>query len=329
MKKENKIITSENVNSKQSYSNILRRIFGIIGITVLTAIFISFLSPYFFTARNILNVLRQSSFLLLMAIGQTLVIITAGIDLSVGTTISITGCVAAYFAIILNGNLTVAYTIGILCGGMIGFLNSMIINIGRVVPFLATLSTMIIGSGVLLYVTKGVPIPPFLKPFSTLGRGYVGWIPIPIIIVTIVAFIFYIITSNTVFGKYIYAVGGNPNAAKVSGINVEKIICYVYTISGLLSGLAGVMLASRLDSGQPTAGKGMELISIAASVVGGASFFGGEGTIYGTVAGVLLIGIIGNGLNLLNISSFLHQAVIGIVIIMAVVIDQNTKRKNL
>lgn len=329
MKKESEVITNEKVSSKQNYSNSFRRIFVIISVEVLIVIGLSLLNPYFLTTRNILNVLRQSSFLFLVAIGQTLVIITAGIDLSVGTIVSITGCAAAYFAIILNGNLAVAYTLGILLGGMVGFLSSMFIVVGNVVPFLATLSTSIIGYGVLLYVTKGVPIPPFLEFFSTLGRGYVGWIPIPIIIIIIIGIIFYIITSNTVFGKHIYAVGGNPNAARVSGINVKKIICCVYTISGLLSGLAGVMLASRLDSGQPTAGVGMELTAIAASVVGGASFFGGEGSIYGTALGVLLIGIIGNGLNLLNISSFLHQAIIGIVIIIAVVVDQSAKRDSL
>lgn len=321
-------IPSENVKKSLDYSNTIRSL-GIVGITILVALGISFFSPYFFTTRNILNVLRQSSFLLLLAIGQTIVIIARGIDLSVASTISISGCIAAYFVIILNGNLFIAFTIAVLCGGIIGLINALLITIGKMEPFLATLSTMIIGSGLLLYVTGGVPVVPYVSSFTTLGRGYLSWIPIPIIIVGIIAFIFHIITSNTVFGKHIYALGGNPNAARVSGINVERTTCYAYIISGLLAGLAGVMLASRLASGQPAAGTGMELMSIAASVVGGASFFGGEGSIYGTVTGVLLIGIIGNGLNLLNVSSFLHQVVIGTIIIIAIIVDRNIKRRGL
>lgn len=329
MKEKNNNLSKKD-NTSINYGNIIRSL-GIVGITILVALGISFLSPYFFTTRNILNVLRQSSFLLLLAIGQTIVIITRGIDLSVSSTISISGCVAAAFVIFLNGNIAVAFTLGILAGGIIGIINALLVNVGKMEPFLATLSTMIIGSGTLLYFTGGVPIVPFvdLESFTTLGRGYISWIPIPIVIVGIIAFIFYIITSNTVFGKHIYAVGGNPNAARVSGINVERSTAYAYIISGLLAGLAGVLLASRLASGQPASGEGMELMSIAASVVGGASFFGGEGTIYGTVSGVLLIGIIGNGLNLLNISSFLHQVVIGTIIIIAIIVDRNIKRRGL
>jgi len=326
MNGENKM-PSKNKNKKLDYSNIIRSL-GIIGITILVAIGISFFSPYFFTTKNILNVLRQSSFLLLLAIGQTIVIVARGIDLSVASIISISGCIGAYLVIILNGNIFIAFAIGILCGGIIGLINGLLITKGKMEPFLATLSTMIIGSGTLLYVTGGVPIVPYVKTFTTLGRGYVSWIPIPIIIVGIIAYIFHIITSNTVFGKHVYALGGNPNAARVSGINVERTTCYAYIISGLLTGLAGVLLASRLASGQPAAGTGMELMSIAASVVGGASFFGGEGTIYGTVTGVILIGIIGNGLNLLNVSSFLHQVVIGSVIIIAIIVDRNLKKRS-
>jgi len=326
MNEKNKML-SKNVTFRSNYINIIRSL-GIFGITILLIFIISFLSPNFYKTENILNVLRQSSFLLLVAIGQTLVIITQGIDLSVTTIVSVTGCVAAYFVIILNGNLIIAFTIGILSGGIIGLINALLINVGKMEPFLATLSTQIIGYGALLYITNGVPIVPYLylKPFAILGRGYIGWLPIPIIVVMIITFIFYIITSNTVFGKYIYAIGGNPNAARVSGINVERTIIYVYIISGLLSGLAGVLLASRLNSGQPNAGKDIVTMSIAATVVGGTSFFGGEGTIWGTFSGVVLIGIIGNGLNLLNVSSFLHQVVIGSIIVMAIIIDRYIKR---
>lgn len=325
MKEENNNLLEKN-NIGFNYGNIFRSL-GIIVITILVAIGISLLSPYFFTTKNILNIIRQSSFLCLLSMGQTIVIITRGIDLSVSSTISISGCVAAYFTILLDGNIAVAFIIGILAGGIIGIINALLINVGKMEPFLATLSTMIIGSGALLYVTGGVPIVPYVNSFTTLGRGYIGWLPIPIIIVIIIAFILDNITSNTVFGKHIYAVGGNPNAARVSGINVERSIASAYIISGLLAGSAGVLLASRLSSGQPSAGTGMELMSVCAAVVGGASFFGGEGTIYGTVSGVLLIGIIGNGLNLLNISSFLHQVVIGTILIFAIIIDRYIKRR--
>lgn len=265
----------------------------------------------------------------MVAIGQTLVIITTGIDLSVSTIISISGCVAAYFVIILNGNLIIGFTMGILSGGIVGLINALLINVGKMDAYLTTLSTQIMGFGTLLYITNGVPVVPYahLEPFTIIGRGYIGWLPIPIIIVIIITFIFHIITSNTVFGKYIYAIGGNSNAARVSGINVERIITSVYIISGLLAGLAGVLLASRLNSGQPNAGKEFVTYSIAATVVGGTSFFGGEGTILGTCAGVILIGIIGNGLNLLNVSSFLHQVVIGSIIVIAIIIDRYIKRQ--
>jgi ribose/xylose/arabinose/galactoside ABC-type transport system permease subunit len=325
MNEKNKML-SKNIIFSSNYILIIRSL-GLFAFTTLLIFIISFLSSNFYKTENILNVLRQSSFLLLTAIGQTLVIITQGIDLSVTTIVSITGCVAAYFVTLSNGNLIIGFTIGILSGGIIGLINAWLINVGKMEPFLATLSTQIIGFGTLLYITNGVPVVPYLylKSFAILGRGYIGRIPIPIIIAISIAFIFYIITSKTVFGKYIYAIGGNPNVARVSGIKVERIIVYVYIISGLLSGLAGVLLASRLNSGQPNAGKDIVIMSIAATVVGGTSFFGGEGTIWGTFLGVILIGIIGNGLNLLNVSSFLQQVVIGSIIVIAIILDRSLK----
>lgn len=319
-------IAAEKAQPKMDYQAFVRS-FGIIAITLLVGVVLSLLSPYFLTAENILNVIRQSSFLLLIAIGQTLVIITAGIDLSVSSVISISGCLTTF--LLLKGiDLNLAFLAGVVSGGLVGVLNAFLITIGRMEPFLATLSTQIIGAGTILYATQGVPIVPFNNDsFSFLGRGYLGWLPVPILVVAVVAILAHFMVSHTVFGRHLYAVGGNPKAAKVSGIDVDRMISWAYVISGLLAGLAGVMLASRLISGQPSAGVGMELNSIAAAVVGGASFFGGEGTIYGTVAGVILIGIIGNGLNLLNVSSFLHQAVIGSVIVFAVVLDRQMKKR--
>ncbi|HPU62305.1 MAG TPA: ABC transporter permease [Bacillota bacterium] len=326
---KNQMASANNVllkNSKKASRQALTRSFGIIVITFIVAAVVSVLSPWFLTSENIINVLRQSSFLLLVALAETLAIITAGIDLSVSSVVSISGCLTAF--LVLKGySLPLAIVAGIAIGTFLGAINAILITVGKMEPYLATLSMQIIGAGGILYATQGVPVVPFNDAFTVLGRGYLGSLPVPIVVAGVIAVLVHLMLTSTVFGRHIYAVGGNPKAARVSGVNVSRVIALTYMISGSLAGLSGVMLASRLASGQPSAGVGMEVYAIASSVVGGASFFGGEGTIYGTVAGVLLIGIIGNALNLLNVSSFLHQVIIGGVIVVTVVIDRRMKRR--
>ncbi len=320
--------STANKENKKPKIRLNNRNFGIIAITFGVGVLVSILSPWFLTSENIINVLRQNSFLFLLAMSETMVIISGGIDLSVGPIVSLSGCLAAYL-VKIGVSIPLALLAGIIAGSCVGLVNGLLVTIGRMEPYLATLSMQILLAGGILYVTQGVPIVPFKDAFTIVGRGYIGFMPVPIIVVAIVGIAIHIMMSSSVFGRHIYAVGGNRKAAKVSGINLARIIVTTFIISGSLAGLSGVMLASRMASGQPSGGNGMELYAIAASVVGGASFSGGQGTIYGTLSGVVLIAIIGNALNLLNISSFLHQVVIGSVIVITVIFDRRMKRKEL
>lgn len=300
---------------------------SIIGL-VLFAIVVSFLSPRFLTMPNMLNVLRQTSINAVIAAGMTFVILTGGIDLSVGSILAFSGAVCA--SLIASGNSVVVAIIGaIVIGGLVGALSGVIISKGKIQPFIATLAMMTVLRGATLVFTDGKPITlgtsKSAMAFTTIGAGQLLNIPIPIYIMIIVFAICYYILTQTRLGRYVYALGGNEEATRLSGLNTSKIKIYVYTISGILASIAGIIVTSRLFSAQPNAGSGYELDAIAAVVLGGTSLSGGQGSILGTVIGALIIGILNNALNLLNVSSYYQMIAKGVVILIAVLLDRKQK----
>lgn len=305
--------------------NSFSKVGPLIGLIIIT-ILLTFLSDSFFTVNNIMNLLRQISINALIAFGMTFVILTAGIDLSVGSLLALGSALTA--GMLASGiDPVLAIFIGLLIGLALGAINGLIITKGKVAPFIATLATMTIFRGITLVYTDGKPITGLSDSaiFEMIGRGYLFGIPFPIIIMLIVFIILSFVLKSTVFGRQVYAVGGNEEAATLSGIKTDRVKIWVYSLTGMLSVLAGIILTSRLNSAQPTAGTSYELDAIAAVVIGGTSLMGGRGRIVGTLIGALIIGVIGNGLNLLSVSSFFQLIVKGGVILLAVLFDRRSK----
>ena len=298
-----------------------------LGIIVAFLVLCVFLSVFpktsgsFFTRQNIFNVLRQISTNLFLACGMTMVIILGGIDLSVGSIIALSGCISAGCVARYNLPLPIALLMGLLVGLLVGMFNGAVISKTTIPAFIVTLATMNIAKGLAYVNTGGSPVRVVTKEWQFLGAGYVGIFPTPVVILVIVLIITAIIMNKTKMGRHMYAVGGNQQAAEFSGIKVEKVKFFVHAFSGLMAGLAGIVLASRMYSGQPTAGDGAEMDAIAAVVVGGTSMAGGSGKIGGTIIGGLIIGVLNNGLNLLNVNSFWQYVVKGVVILLAVFLD--------
>jgi ribose transport system permease protein len=288
---------------------------------VLLALVLSFLSDRFLTVSNLLNVARQVSLNAIIAVGMTLVIITGGIDLSVGSILALSGSITA--GLLVAGQATsVAVIAGLLVGALLGAGNGLLITRGGIPPFIATLGVMTIARGATLVYTDGRPITGMTEGFRQIGGGYLGAIPIPVIIMALVVLTVYVILTRMKLGRYIYAIGGNQEATRLSGINTGTYTLIVYTLGGVLSALSGIVLTSRLNSAQPTAGMGFELDAIAAVVLGGTSLAGGVGGVMGTLVGAMIIGVLDNGLNLLNVSSFYQQIAKGTVILLAVLLDR-------
>lgn len=302
----------------------LKKYKSVIGL-IIFIIVISIFNKNFRTISNILNIFRQSSINFIVAVGMTFVILTGGIDLSVGSTIAFTGAICA--SMISSGsNVFLAVVVALILGAIIGIFNGLTISKGKLQPFIATLATMTIMRGATLVYTNGRPISAGggsgSAAFNKIGTGYFLKIPIPIYIMIVVFVLAYFILKNTKFGRHVYALGGNETAAKLSGINVDKVKIFVYSVSGLLAALAGIILTSRLSSAQPTAGTGYELDAIASVVLGGTSLSGGVGGVGGTIIGALIIGIINNALNLMDVTSYYQTMVKGLVILVAVLLDR-------
>ncbi|MCH7613499.1 MAG: ribose ABC transporter permease [Candidatus Marinimicrobia bacterium] len=280
------------------------------------------------TISNLLNVAQQTSINAIIAVGLTFVIITAGIDLSVGSILAFSGVVLAS---VLNAGMPIpiAMLTGLGVGLLCGIVNGLLISYGRLPPFISTLGLMSVARGAALLYTNGRPISGFPNSFRYLATGEILNIPMPVFIMVIVYLIAHFLLTRTVFGRYTYAIGGNEEAATVSGVNVKFYKTMVYGLCGLLSGLAAIILTARLNSAQPIAGFMYELDAIAATVIGGTSLMGGVGRLSGTLIGALIMGVIRNGLNLLGVSSFVQQTVIGSVIILAVLIDMALKRQRI
>ncbi len=295
--------------------------YGIVIAFFVLCIILSILSPVFLTGMNIINVVRQSSIYGIMAVGMTFVILTGGIDLSVGSLVAISGVACA--GMLKAGWSPLPVFIGtLLVGTLFGLVNGLIINLGKITPFVVTLGMMSIARGLTMIYTNGYPISGFSEGFRKLGGGYVLGIPIPIILFFVSVVLAWLILNQTRLGRYTYAIGGNEETVRLSGINAPFFKTIIYGISGLTAGISSLILTSRLNSAEPIAGNGYEMDVIAAVVIGGTSLMGGRGTIWGTFVGALLIGVINNGMNLLGISAYFQLVVKGLIIIGAVLLDR-------
>ena len=303
-------------------SQMTQKLGPLLGLFILIVI-VSILNPSFLEPLNILNLLRQVSINALIAFGMTFVILTGGIDLSVGSTLALSSAFVANM-LVAGYDPILSILAGCLLGGVMGMINGLLVTQGKMAPFIATLATMTIFRGLTLVYTDGNPITGLgdSMTFQLFGRGYQFGIPVPAITMIIAFAVLWVILHKTAFVRKSYAIGGNEKAAIVSGIKVSRVKIMIYSLAGMLSALAGAILTSRLNSAQPTAGTSYELDAIAAVVLGGTSLSGGRGRIVGTLIGALIIGTLNNGLNLLGVSSFYQMVVKGIVILIAVLIDR-------
>ena len=316
----------------------LARFAPMIFLIVLMALFAA-AEPRFLSSINLFNVMRQVSITGLLALSMTFVILTAGIDLSVGSLLAFAGLVAAAVA---KGGLASRFTVGaggvgygwglaalaaIVVGLLCGYVQGVAVTRLKVPPFVVTLGGMSAFRGAALLFSGGGPISGFEPSFTWWGQGKIGPMPVPVIIFLAFAVLAHITLRYTRYGRQVYAVGGNPEAARLSGLNVNRIIASVYVISGFFCGLASFVLAARLNSAEAVAGTGYELTVIASVVIGGTSLFGGSGTILGTVVGTILIGVLLNGLILMDVSSYIQQIIIGIIIVLAVAFDTFAKSR--
>lgn len=302
--------------------------YGIYIVFILLCIVLSIASPNFLNITNLMNMLRQISINGIIAVGVTFAIITGGIDLSVGSVLALSAIIACSFAHPGEYPVFVPILVGLLVGLSCGLINGFIIAKGGVAPFIVTLGMMTVARGLTLVYNGGRAVINLSDSYNEIGGGYLLRIPIPVIILLIVIAIGLFILNYMKFGRYVYAIGGNELAAKVSGLNVNSIKIWVYGIVGTLAGLAGIVLSSRVNSGTVVAGQGYELDAIAAVVIGGTSLSGGIGTISGTIAGALIIGVMNNGLDLLNVSSYYQQIVKGVIIVAAVYLDKKNNSRN-
>ncbi|MEE8179594.1 MAG: ABC transporter permease [bacterium] len=300
-------------------------------------IYLSFASPYFLTVSNLLNITRQTSINAILAVGQTMVIICAGIDLSVGAVVALSASMSAVAMSYWGLSFEVGILLGLMTGALTGFITGVIITKGRIPDFIATLGMMAAARGIALILTGGLPVPShftalklvgYLPPeLIWLGSGDVLGVPVPALIIAAVAILGWMILTHTTLGWAIYAVGGNREAARFSGINIERTRIISYTIMGLLAGVAGIVLTGRLNSANALMAEGAELQSISAVVIGGTNLFGGEGGVFGSLIGAFIMGVLGNGLNLLNVSAFWQRLIMGLIIIGVVVFDQWRRRR--
>lgn len=310
------------------------RNYALIGIFLLMCIAFSIASPTFFTLSNIVGVFRQVSVNGILAVGMTLVIITGGIDLSIGPLAAIAGVVSAMILERSPDMLVPALLGGLVAAAVMSMWTGFLVAKMKIAPFIASLSTMSIAKGVALVIADGVPHTIKNEAYIKIGNGYL-WdptktggisIPVPVLVIVVVAIIIAVVLYKTKYGRYIYAVGGNENAAIASGVHVTKVKFWTYVLNGALCGIAGIVLAGRITSGQPTAATGYEMDAITAVIVGGTSMSGGVGKLSGTIIGVLIIGVLNNGLILLGVSSYYQQIIKGIIIAAAVLLDMKTKR---
>lgn len=297
-------------------------LFILLGLFALCALFV----PRFFSFDNLINILRQVSAFTIIAFGQFFVIVSGGFDLSIGSNIGFVGIIVAYLIRVFAVNMWLAMLVAIGVAVLIGYWNGVFVVYGSVPPFIATLATMIIVKGVNFLISNGIPISGLSERFGMIGRGYVGLFPIPVIIFILVSAVSHIFMEHTATGRSIYAVGGNEEATRLSGVNVNRIKILVYALSGLFTGIGAIMIASRIMAGQPTVGENMLFDIITAVVLGGTALSGGKGKIVGVICGALILGIIANALVLLRIGVYWQWIIKGLILALAVFINAKTER---
>ncbi|MGZ7441326.1 ABC transporter permease [Paenibacillus sp. TH7-28] len=301
---------------------------GIIFVLLILCLVLSIVSPVFLTTENLITVLRQVSNNVFLALGMTLVMILGGIDLSVGAIVAVSGTLTVGFMVNNGIPMPVAILLGVVIGTLLGFFNGVIITQFKLPAFIVTLATMNIAQGIAYIYSGGRSARITNDAYTQLGTGKLfGFLPLPVLYMVILIIIFIVLLNKTKFGTNIFAIGGNREAARLSGVRIKKVEIAVYTLAGLLSALAGIVLSARMYSGQPSVGQGYEMDAIAACVLGGVSMAGGRGRISGTIFGVMIIGVVSNGLNLMGVSSFWQLLVKGLIILIAVLIDAQKGKK--
>ncbi len=299
---------------------------GLLIVLIVLLVVFSLLNENFLSVGNWTNVLRQVSFLMILACGQTLIILTAGIDLSIGSTMGLVSVAVA--AALLHMDPFLAIAIGLFVGASVGLVNGLLVGKLAITPFVATLGTMTVAHGLAMTLTNGAPIHSLPNNwFMSLGRGFIGPVPIPVLFAIACVTVTWVILNLTKFGRYLFAIGGNEEATILAGINVNFYKISTYIFAGFLSAIAAVLLTSRVITGQPQLGSGMELDSIAAVVIGGTALVGGTGSIGGTVIGVLIIGVLRNGLTLIGMSTFVQEVVIGSMLLLAIYLSSLRLRR--
>ncbi len=293
-------------------------------VLIILCLVLSIMTPRFIGISNIMNVLTQISVNAIIAIGMTCVILTGGIDLSVGSVVAIAGAVTASL-VKSNVSILIALLVALAIGSLIGLFNGAVISKMKIQPFIVTLSTMSILRGVTYVYTNGIPISGLSSGFMFIGNYRFLEVPFPVFIVILIFLITWYVINQTRFGRYVYALGGNEDSARLTGINTDSVKTIVYILSGVFAAISGVIVTSRIGSASPNAGSGYEMDAIAAVVLGGTSMAGGEGTIIGSIIGAMIIGVLNNGLNLLNVSPFYQSIVKGVVILLAVMMDKKNK----
>ncbi|HIV22988.1 MAG TPA: ABC transporter permease [Candidatus Merdiplasma excrementigallinarum] len=314
------------MNKKKSFNISSFRELLLVGVVLLLCVIWTAMNSQFMSLNNITNILRQGSYTAIAAVGMTMVIVIGEIDLSAGSLVCASGLAGAMVCK-NTGNAFLAVITALAVGLLVGCVNGILCAYGKLPGFIATLASMTVLRGLAYIITGGNSVVWQSEAFTSIGTGYIGVIPIPVIIMCVVILFGYIVTSKLKFGRYIYAVGGNSDASKWSGIPVEKVKIIVYMIMGVLTALAGLIITARLGSGQPSAGQNFEMDCITAAVVGGTSMSGGRGKIFGTIVGVLLLTVLTNGMTLVGINTYWQQVLKGVIIVISVLADTRSKGK--
>jgi len=296
---------------------------------VLLIVIVGIVNPVFFDLDNIFNVLRQSSFTFIIGLAMTFVLVGGGLDLSVGSVLALGGVIAG-LALLGGVPIWIAVLLGVLAGVLIGLFNGIVVAVFKIPSLIVTLGMMYFARGVVQVLTRGNPVYPLPEAFNFLGQGFLAGVPVVVIVAAVLGIFAHVVLTQTAYGRAVFALGGNRETARLSGINVQRVTIWIYVICGAASGLTGVLTAARLASALSNAGTGMELQVIAGCIIGGTSMFGGSGSILGTLIGVAFMNIIANGMVLMKISVYYQSMVIGAIIILAVGIDQyNRKRRGM
>lgn len=296
--------------------------YGLVLVFLVAVVYLTLSADNFLTTTNLINIVRQSSIVGFLALGITFVMITSGIDLSVGSIVGLGGIAAALLAPADGGAWLLPVVVGIAAGILVGLGNSALILGGAILPFLATLAMMTVARSAALIITNGKPVTGLSEQFTWLGGGRLGWLPVPVLLFAAAGVVTHFVLAKTRFGRHVYAVGSNEESARKVGIPVRSVLTRVYVLSGALAAVGGIILTARVNGADPLAGMGYELQAISAVVIGGTSLFGGVGSIKGTVLGVLLVGTVMNGMNLLNVSSYYQQAAQGLILVLAVLLNR-------